>query len=185
MSHKEDCCFLCQKLGHIACHCPSVQCLNCDEYSHIVWIACTGYHLEAHLHITTDPNLNIDITVDQSHTTITDRYRCSRSRSQSCHHRYHSKSCHDSYRGHSSHTTGTTEDITGIVYGAHTQVLIHIILIMTLHTADHLHIGALQLTQETTADHALDQATNQTRKPRTNLHYNPEDHKVKHMLKGI
>ena len=26
MSHKEDHCFQCQESGHIACHCPSVQC---------------------------------------------------------------------------------------------------------------------------------------------------------------
>ena len=56
---------------------------------------------------------------------------------------------------------------------------------MTLHTADHLHIGAHQLTQEIAADHALNQPTGQLRKPCTNLHQNTEDPKVKHILKGI
>ena len=83
------------------------------------------------------------------------------------------------------HTTGTTDDITGVVHDTHTQVLIHIILTVTLHTIDHLHIGALQLTPETTADHTLDQPTNQLRKTPTNICHNPEDHKVKHILKGI
>ena len=36
MSHKEDCCCQCQESGHIACHCPSVQCFKCDEHGHIV-----------------------------------------------------------------------------------------------------------------------------------------------------
>ena len=82
-------------------------------------------------------------------------------------------------------TTGTTDNITGVVHDAHTQVLIHIIHAVTLHTTDHLHIGALQLTPETTADHTLDQPTNWVRKACTNLHHNTVDHKVKQILKGI
>ena len=82
------------------------------------------------------------------------------------------------------HTTGTTEDITGVVHNACTQILIHIVLTMTLHTAD-LHTGAHQLTQETSAHHTLHQPTNQLRKPHTNPHHNPEDPKIKHILKGI
>ena len=83
------------------------------------------------------------------------------------------------------HITGTTEDITGVVHDAHTQILIHIILIAALHIKDQLHIGALQLTLETAADHALNQPTKQLRKPHTNLHHNLEDHKIKHIIKGI
>ena len=56
-------------------------------------------------------------------------------------------------------TIGTTHDNTGVIHNAHTQVLIHIILAMTLHTVDHLHTGAHQLTQEIAADHALNQKT--------------------------
>ena len=41
------------------------------------------------------------------------------------------------------HTTGTTDNSTGVVPNAHTQVLLHIVLAVTLHTVDHLHIGAL------------------------------------------
>ena len=83
------------------------------------------------------------------------------------------------------HTTGTTGNIIGVVHDAHIQVLIHIILTAPLHTADHLHIGTLQLTSETAADHALDLPTNQLRKPHTNLLHNPEDHKIKHTQRGI
>ena len=36
MSNKEDHCFQCKELGHIAHHCPSVLCFKCDEYGHIV-----------------------------------------------------------------------------------------------------------------------------------------------------
>ena len=44
-------------------------------------------------------------------------------------------------------TIGTTNDNTGVIHDAHTQAHIHIILTMTLHTADHLHTGAHQLTK--------------------------------------
>ena len=58
------------------------------------------------------------------------------------------------------HTTGITDAITEVVHNAHTQPLTPIILTATLHNADHLHIEALQLTPEITADHTLDQHTN-------------------------
>ena len=83
------------------------------------------------------------------------------------------------------HTTWTTDNITGVVHDSHTKVLIHIIPATTLHTANHLHIGVLQLTPETTADHALDQPTNWQRRAHTYLHHNPDDHKVNHIQKGI
>ena len=83
------------------------------------------------------------------------------------------------------HTTGITDAITGVLHNAHTQTLIHILLTTTLHIEYHLHVGVLQLTQETAADHALDQPTNQLRKPCINLHHISEDHKVKHIPKGI
>ena len=56
---------------------------------------------------------------------------------------------------------------------------------MTLHTTDHLHTGAHQLTQEITADQPLSHPTGQLRKPHTNLHQSPEDHKVRNIQKGI
>ena len=67
------------------------------------------------------------------------------------------------------HTTGTIDNIIGVVHNTHIQVLIHTILTKTLHTADHLHIGALQLTPETEANHTLNLPTNQLRKAHTNL----------------
>ena len=78
-----------------------------------------------------------------------------------------------------SQITGTTENITGVIHNAHTQVLMHIILTVTLHTADHLHMGTHQLTQEITADHAPSQPTGQLKKPHTDFH--PEEHKVRHI----
>ena len=80
---------------------------------------------------------------------------------------------------------GTTNNHTGVIHDTHTQVLIHIILTVTLHTADHLHTGAHQLTQEITADYTLSQPKGQLRKPHTNRHQSPEDHKVRHKQKGI
>ena len=65
------------------------------------------------------------------------------------------------------------------------KALMHIILAKTLHTEDHLHIGAHQLTPETAGDHALNQPTNQLRKPHINLHHIPENHKVKHIPKEL
>ena len=32
MSIEEDPCFQCQELGHMTCHCPNVQCFECNEY---------------------------------------------------------------------------------------------------------------------------------------------------------
>ena len=181
MSHKEDCCFQCQESGHIACHCPSVQCFKCDEYGHIV-IDCPhmippsgtpAHHYSPKSH-------------SSHHTRSTschhheDRYRCSQFRSQSHPHQYHIMSPTEAIPGH---TTGITNDITGVVHDTHTQPLTHIVLTMTLHTADHLHIEALQLTPEITADHTLDQPTNPPRKPLTDLHHIPADHKTKHRPK--
>ena len=43
-------------------------------------------------------------------------------------------------------TIGTTNNHTEVIHDTHTQVLMHIILTMTLHTAYHLHTGAHLLT---------------------------------------
>ena len=75
----------------------------------------------------------------------------------------------------SGHTTGTTDAITGVLPSAYTQMPIHITLTMTPHIRDYLCIEALQLNLETTADHNLDQHTNQLRKPHTKSHHIPED----------
>ena len=173
MSHEEDCCVQCQETGHIAYNCPNVWCFKCDEYSHIV-VDCPHRippsGTPAHQH---RPNLEIVTTVDQCHanvtTTGTDAIGLD-----------HNPIITDTTakvtmtptEAVPGHTTGTTDDITGVVHDAHTQVLIHIIFATTLHTADHLHIGALQLTPETAADHTLDQPTNQLRKASTNLYHN-------------
>ena len=83
------------------------------------------------------------------------------------------------------HTTWITYAIAGVVHNTHTQTFIHILLTVTLHIADHLPTEALKLTPGITTDHALNQPTNPPRKPHINLHHIPEDHKVKHIPKGI
>ena len=83
------------------------------------------------------------------------------------------------------HTTGITDDITGVVHNTHTQVLIHIIPAATLHITDHLPTEALQLTPKISVDHTPDQPTNPPRKPHTNLYHSSKDHKGKHIPKKI
>ena len=83
------------------------------------------------------------------------------------------------------HTTGITDDTTGVAHDTHIQTCTHIILAVTLNITDHLHIEALQLTPEITAEHAFDQPTNPPRKSHTVLHHIPADHKVKYIQKRI
>ena len=187
MSHEEDQCFQCQESGHITCHCPIVQCFKCDEHSHIVMDcphrippsgtpachhrpkSCSGHH-----------------TRSNSHHCHKDRwYRCIHFRFQSLLKDITAKVIMTPTEAIPGHITGITDDITGVVHNAYTQALIHIILNVTLHIANHLHTGALQPTPEITADHALNQPTNPPRKPCTNCHHIPGDHKVKPIPKGI
>ena len=102
MSHEEDRCFQCQESGHRAQHSPNVCCFKCDEYGHIV-VDCpycippsgmpTCYHRpKSHTR---------HFTRSTSCHHHQDRYRHSRSTSQSDPCRYHSHSFHDSYRHHS------------------------------------------------------------------------------------
>ena len=101
------------------------------------------------------------------------------------HQRYCSQSCYNSYRAILCHTIGTTDDITGVIHNAHTQVLIYTILNATLHIKDHLHTGAHQRTQETAAAHILNQPTNQVRKPHIKHHHFPENPNIIHTQKEV
>ena len=102
MSHEEDCCFQCQESSHIAHHFPNVWCFECDEYGHVV-MDCT--HMiphsgtPAHCHRSQSWYWHLNRSTSCHHHE--DSYKCSRSRSQSHHQRYHSQSHHNSYRGHS------------------------------------------------------------------------------------
>ena len=102
MSHEEDQCFQCQVLGHIAHHRPNIHCFECEEYGNIV-VDCP--HQRPPLG-TPAPHHRQDSNT-RHHTKSTsrhhhqDRYRSSRSRSQSRPHRYWSHSHHNSHRGHS------------------------------------------------------------------------------------
>ena len=119
-------------------------------------------HLQVLLYVTTDQCPEIGTTIDQPHTTITKTGTDAVGLD-------HNPIIADttapvnmtSAEAVPGQITETTENITGVVYDTHTQVLIHIILAMTLHTADHLHTGGHQLTPETAADHNLNQSTNQ------------------------
>ena len=142
-----------------------------------------GYHLQVHLHVTTDQNLKI-ATIDQPHATImktgTDTVGLDHNPILADTTAKVAMTHTEAFPGH---ITGTTEDITGVVPDDHTQTLVHSILAATLHIKDYLHTGAHQITTEITADHVLDQPTIQLRKPHINLHHIPEDHKVKHIPK--
>ena len=81
------------------------------------------------------------------------------------------------------HKIGTTENITGVLHD--TQKLISTIFTMTCHIEGHLLTGAHWLTDEITADHALNQPTGQLRKPHIRIHHIPEDPTVIHALKEI
>ena len=114
MSHEEDRCFQCQELGHIAHHCPNVHCFECEEYGHIVvdcphWIPPSG--TPAHHHRQDSNTRHCTRSTSRHHHQ--DRYRNSRSRSQSHPHRYCSHSHQDSHRGHSrSHHRDSRVDAT-------------------------------------------------------------------------
>ena len=102
MSHAEDRCFQCQESGHIAWHCPTVCCFECDDYGYIVvdcphGIPSPGMPAHHYRH----KSHNRHCTRSTSHHHHQDRYRHSRSRSQSHPCRYHNHSCHDLYRRHS------------------------------------------------------------------------------------
>ena len=145
-----------------------------------------GYLLQVHLHITTGQNVMVATTLDQPHITITK----TGTEAVGLNHNFiladiTAKVTMTPTEAIIGHTTGITDAITGLVHNAHTQTLIHIILTVTLHITDHLPIETLQLTPEITADCTLNQPTNPPRKPLTNLHHIPEDHKVKHIPKGI
>ena len=138
MSHEEDHCFQCQKLGHIGCHWPNVQCFECDGYSHIV-VDCPHRippsGTPAHQHMTKIskyPPLHATITktgieaIGLHHNPIIADTTA--------------KVTMIPTEAIPGHTTGTTDNIIGVLHDAHTQALIDIILTMTLHITDHIHI---------------------------------------------
>ena len=98
MLHEEDHCFQCQGSGHIAHHCPNVQCFECDEYGHKVMdfphrIPPSGK--PAHHHRSHSQHRHPNRST--SCHCYNDRYKCGRSRSQSHPCRYHSHSQHDAH----------------------------------------------------------------------------------------
>ena len=100
-----------------------------------------------------------------SHCCHRDRYRHSRSRSQ-------------------SHPTEITVMVTiGVLHDGLIPVLI--IPAVTPPTTDHLHTGAHQLTLRTGAEHIPIQHTNQVRKPCINLQCIPAELKTSCMIKEI
>ena len=87
---------------HIAWHCPSIRCFECDMYGHIVMdcphrIPPSGTPVKHHW---PKPHRSYHARSSSRHHHE-DRDGQSCSRSQSHFHRHHSSSHHDSYRGHS------------------------------------------------------------------------------------
>ena len=160
MTNREDWCFQCQELGHIAHHCPNVHCFECDEYGHIEadcphWIPPPG--TPAHHH-RQNSNTRHHIRSTSRHHHW-DRYRHSRSRSQS-------QPCR--YGSHRGPIKGRVDATIGVLHDTVTPVLIAIA--MTHHTEDHPHIGVLQPIPKITTD--LDHILHikPVRKLHTNLH---------------
>ena len=84
MSNKEDQCFQCQELGHITCHCLNVHCFECNEYGYIAAdypdrIPPSG--MPAHHKRQHSNTRHCARSTSRHHHQ--DRYRHSRSRSQS------------------------------------------------------------------------------------------------------
>ena len=163
MSHEEDRCVQCQQLGHIACHCPNVHCFECKEYGHIVvacphWIPPSGTPVHCHRQ---DSNTRHHTRSTSRHHHW-DRYRHSRSGSQSQPHRYQSHSHYDPHRGCSRSHHRDSNATIGVLHDT--------IFTMTHHIKGHPHIGVLQLTQKTTADHDHTLNISQVRKFSTSLH---------------
>ena len=143
-----------------------------------------GYHLQVHLHITTDDNLDIDTPIDPCHTTIM----------KTCTSTLHPDHSHiikdtaakvtitptDAILGHS---IGTPDNITGVLHDP--QMLISTILTTTLHIECHLHTGTHQLPHVIVANHSLSQPTGQLQKPDIRIHHIPEDPKVINTLEEI
>ena len=73
------------------------------------------------------------------------------------------------------HATGPVDVITEVLPSTHTPMPIHIALARTPHIEDHPHTVALQLTLETTEDHACNQHMNQLRKSHIRIYPIPED----------
>ena len=143
-----------------------------------------GYHLQVHLHVTTDHHPDKNLTIDQPPTTImksgTDTVGLD-----------HNPILADTTaeaavtptEAVSGHTTETADAITRVLPGDHTQMPIHITLAMALHIRVHLHTEGLQLTLETMEDHNLDQHINQPKIPHTKIHHNSENPTVMHTLR--
>ena len=86
----------------MASYCPNIKCFDCNEYGHVAadcpdrippsgTPACHRKHHSSTRHLTRS-------TSRHHHK---ERHRFSRSRSQSCTHRYRSHSCNNSHRSHS------------------------------------------------------------------------------------
>ena len=82
------------------------------------------------------------------------------------------------------HTTGTAEDITGVLPISHAQMPINITLAMTPHIGDHYHTEVLQLTLETAADHNLNKHIKQPRRLHTKIHHDPGNSTVLHTARN-
>ena len=147
MSHEEDLCIQCQESGHIAHHCPNVQCFECDEYRHIVMDCLQRIptsSIPAHCHISQSWHRHPNRSTSSHHHE--DRYKCSRSRSQSHHQRYCSQSHHNFYRGHSrSHHRDNRWHHRSNSWCPHSSTYIHCLHHHTPHRRSSSHRELISL----------------------------------------
>ena len=84
-----------------------------------------GYHLQVHLHVTTDHHLNIDTSIDPPHTTITK----TDTNTVDPDHNHIIKDTTAKVtiiptEAILGHAIGTADDITGVIHYPHSQTLI-------------------------------------------------------------
>ena len=168
MSNEEDQCFQCQELGHIAHHCQNVHCFECNEYDHIA-ADCPDRI----------PPSGMPACHKRQHSNP--RY-CARSTSRHCHQdrcrhqqvkitvrllQISKSQLHNNLHAEviPDHITDAT---TGALYYTFTPAFI--VIAMTCHTRDHLHIEVYQLILDIATDPDHVHHINQVGTPHLNPH---------------
>ena len=151
-----------------------------------MWIVHTEYHPQIHLHIITDHNPDINITIVQPHATIpqigTEAVDLD---SNPTIEDITAKGTINPSEHILGHTTETTGDITGVGHADSIQTLLHTAHTMTPCTKDPPLIEAHQPIHEIAADHTPGQPIGQLRKPHIKIHPIPEDPTEIHTIRGI
>ena len=130
--------------------------------------------------------ITIDITMAQSHTTIT---QIGTEAADLDHNHTTEDTMAKVTRNPSEHvlghTTETTGDIAGVIHANSIQTLINTALVATPHIEDPPLIKAHQSIHKIVVDHTLSQPTGQLRKPHIKIHPILEDPTEIHTIRGI